>query len=342
MSTATKARTSRARKMTRGSRTGGAVGGRPVHQHGAPPALPDALVAAGRGVALEVAARGAGQPGAVEEGADGAASGRAGAMRPGCRRWSAPRPVAGDVEGDVEAVRRQAAAGPLRPFDQHRAVGQRLVEADLVELLRAGEAVEVEMGDRQAAGGIGLDQREGRARHLQRADRRRARGSARGRRWSCRRRGRPRARPRRRARGTRRRPRRRPRSPLRRGGQKCQEAAIGRWRLRGRTSLFGARRRQSAGRSGRRTLTVVPLPSSECDLDRAAVQRDEALDDRQAEADAAARRAARQAGEAVEDGVDEIARDAGALSATANSIMSPTRRRRDARPGRLRARRRWH
>ena len=78
-----------------------------------------------------------------------------------------PPPVAGDLETDVEPVVGQAAVAALRPFDQGGAVGHRVGKADLVELVGRAQAVEVEMGDGQPAGGIGLHQREGRARHLQ-------------------------------------------------------------------------------------------------------------------------------------------------------------------------------
>ena len=54
-----------------------------------------------------------------------------------------------DFEHDLEPVARQAGAQPLRPLDHRRALGQRLVQAQLERLLGRGQPVEVEVGDRE-------------------------------------------------------------------------------------------------------------------------------------------------------------------------------------------------
>jgi hypothetical protein len=61
---------------------------------------------------------------------------------------------------------RQAACRPVRPFDQGRALRNRVVKAQLVQLGRRGQPIEVEMVDREPRL-VSLHQREGRARHLQ-------------------------------------------------------------------------------------------------------------------------------------------------------------------------------
>ena len=74
--------------------------------------------------------------------------------------------VAGVVEADVDAPVRQQGAGALGPFDQADAAGERLLEADLPQLLRCSDAVQVDMPDRVVAETVELDEGEGRARHL--------------------------------------------------------------------------------------------------------------------------------------------------------------------------------
>ena len=112
-----------------------------------------------------MAAGGAGPADPVEEGSDRSAPGEA-CHRVGRAANGGAASVAGDGEGNVEASGGKAIPGALRPFDQRDTSGQRLVEADLVDLVRSGQPVEVEMGDRQSRQRIGLNQREGRARHL--------------------------------------------------------------------------------------------------------------------------------------------------------------------------------
>ncbi len=94
-------------------------------------------------------------------------------------------------ERDVEPVGRQKSGRTVRPFDQHDGVLGQVVEAELGELGRSGQAIEVGMHQRKLRQVVGLHQREGRARHLDRRVARRDSGSARARTWSCRRRGRP-------------------------------------------------------------------------------------------------------------------------------------------------------
>ena len=71
-------------------------------------------------------------------------------------------------ERDVEPVGRQEAGGAVRPFDQHDGVLRQVVEAELGEFGRARQAVEVGMHHRKLRQVVGLHQREGRARHLDR------------------------------------------------------------------------------------------------------------------------------------------------------------------------------
>src|SRR5581483_3566036 len=69
---------------------------------------------------------------------------------------------------DLVPARRQQTGRPLRPFDDGGAALQGLVETDLPRLVRAGEAVEVEMGQRQPRRLVDLAERERRAWHLRR------------------------------------------------------------------------------------------------------------------------------------------------------------------------------
>src|ERR1043166_1525251 len=62
-------------------------------------------------------------------------------------------------EGDIEAAARQQAAKPVRPFDKNDAVAKRLLEAELVGLLRPRQTVEIEMPDHATRGLVGLDER---------------------------------------------------------------------------------------------------------------------------------------------------------------------------------------
>ena len=59
------------------------------------------------------------------------------------------RHAAGALQRDlyIESIRRKLAIQPLRPLDHRRAVVQRLVQPDLLGLLSAGQAIEVEMRD---------------------------------------------------------------------------------------------------------------------------------------------------------------------------------------------------
>ncbi len=76
----------------------------------------------------------------------------------------APRPASaasraarrsGAVPGrsvDIETLARQQRPQPLRPFDERDAAAQGLLDAELVDLLRLGQAIEIEMPDRRPAG----------------------------------------------------------------------------------------------------------------------------------------------------------------------------------------------
>ena len=138
----------------------------PVHQHRRAAGAADALVAARRGVALQMPARRVPPAGRIEKRPDCEAPPQAGRERAG-RGQARPASIADEGEDKVEPRRRQPLPGAFGPFDQDGALGEGIVEADLVELARIGEAIEVEMRYGQPAGGIGLHEREGRARHLQ-------------------------------------------------------------------------------------------------------------------------------------------------------------------------------
>src|SRR5690242_16387901 len=69
-------------------------------------------------------------------------------------------------QAQIEAPRGERRAEPFRPFEENDAVDEGLLEAELEDLLGALQPVEVEMPDDAARRLIGLDEREGRARHL--------------------------------------------------------------------------------------------------------------------------------------------------------------------------------
>ncbi|MOA05600.1 hypothetical protein D3C78_1252040 [compost metagenome] len=62
--------------------------------------------------------------------------------------------------------RRQNISGDIRPLDQANAVLQHLIDAEFVQLGNIRKPVKIKMGDRNA-GVIGLDDREGGARHFE-------------------------------------------------------------------------------------------------------------------------------------------------------------------------------
>src|SRR6204780_5661786 len=53
-------------------------------------------------------------------------------------------------QGQVEPLRRQKRAEPLRPFDQADAFGQRLLQPELAPLIGRFDAVEMEIPERRA------------------------------------------------------------------------------------------------------------------------------------------------------------------------------------------------
>ena len=59
---------------------------------------------------------------------------------------------------DVEPVRRQKSGGAVGPFHQHHRVFGQIVEAELGELGRARQPVEIGVDQREARQLIGLDQ----------------------------------------------------------------------------------------------------------------------------------------------------------------------------------------
>jgi hypothetical protein len=71
-------------------------------------------------------------------------------------------------ECDLEAVGGQHFGGTVRPFEQDHRVLRRFIDPKLGELARVAHAIEVGMHDGEARQRIGLHQREGRARHVER------------------------------------------------------------------------------------------------------------------------------------------------------------------------------
>ena len=66
-----------------------------------------------------------------------------------------------------QSLGRQQIARPVRPFHQHQPRGLRLFKADFAHVVRAAEAVQIEMMHGRAGRFIALQQREGRTGHLQ-------------------------------------------------------------------------------------------------------------------------------------------------------------------------------
>ena len=138
--------------------------------------LDQALVGARRGVAHHEGALGPDEVGLLQDcahrarqretPAEGADSGH-------CAKAVARRLGGVGVEGDVEPVAGEAAAGALRPFhDDQRAIG-RLVPAEFGEFGGILDAKQVGVNDRELGAVldhavVDLKQREGRARHLER------------------------------------------------------------------------------------------------------------------------------------------------------------------------------
>ncbi len=76
--------------------------------------------------------------------------------------------LGGERERDVEPVRRQRVGRPVRPFDHDDSVLRQIVEAELGHFGGARQAVEIGVHQRKLRQIVGLHQREGRARHLDR------------------------------------------------------------------------------------------------------------------------------------------------------------------------------
>ena len=141
---------------------------RRVHQDGALLAEPQPLVGARRGVALDAPPLGLAVAGGIQEAAhrrDALRARREGAVAGDPRLAGFGAGLRLEREGDVEAVRRQEAGRPVRPFQQHHGVLGQVVEAELGEFARAFQPVQVGVHDRKPRQVVGLDQREGRARH---------------------------------------------------------------------------------------------------------------------------------------------------------------------------------
>jgi len=71
-------------------------------------------------------------------------------------------------ERDVEPVGRQYVLGAVGPFQQHHGILGRLVDTKLGQFARMGHPIEVGMHHGEARQRVGLHQREGRARHVER------------------------------------------------------------------------------------------------------------------------------------------------------------------------------
>ena len=133
-----------------------------------PPSAEEARVAARRSIALQM--RNAGAAPArltVQEGHQLVDTPHAGSgVAEAAHGQAACRRIRGFGELDLVPAAGQQHSCALGPFDDRRAVLQRLIEANLARLLGGGEAIEVEVRDRQPRRLVDLAQREGRARHL--------------------------------------------------------------------------------------------------------------------------------------------------------------------------------
>ena len=166
-----------------------------------------------------------------------------------------------DLEGKIEPVVAQIRRQPLRPFDEKRTLRDRVVEADLVELASIAEPIEVGMRDLEARQRMVEPERKGRALHLERriagerAEKRAGEGRLAGAEPAGERYEIARLQNRgdifRQARG---------RRFVRKPEARSDFAQIPRWRGGHRHSAATA---AAAGTAGRRTIAVVPLPSSE-------------------------------------------------------------------------------
>jgi hypothetical protein len=140
---------------------------RHVHEDGrAAFARDKALVAPDRGIAVEMQPAGVG-PFAVQQEASHRLHARQ-LAGPGAVPDEPGAPAgARDLQRHLEPVVRQFAGQPVGPFHQRDVGFGELVEPGLGELARIVQAVEVEVGHGNAGIVVGLDQREGRARHLE-------------------------------------------------------------------------------------------------------------------------------------------------------------------------------
>ncbi len=137
--------------------------------------LGQALVGARRGVAHHERALGVDEAAPLEQLADRPRQGEARLEAADPRHRDDARvgaAVRRRVEGDVEPIAGEAAAGPLRPFDEDERPVGRLLPTELRELGRLLDAEQVGVDDRELAAVlhralVDLEEGEGRARHLE-------------------------------------------------------------------------------------------------------------------------------------------------------------------------------
>src|SRR6266487_6294834 len=141
-----------------------------VHQNGRAAVLDQTFVDAGRGVALEELAFGIREPRLLEEAPDGEEP--FGALRKraegGDARLAIARaPRRDEMKGDVEPIGRQQSVRAIGPFEQGGGALDRFFEAELDELARLGNPIEIGVDQRKARQRVALDERERRARHFE-------------------------------------------------------------------------------------------------------------------------------------------------------------------------------
>ena len=143
----------------------------PARSSGSPSRSPRTRrsIGARRGIALDVDAAGVVPADCAQEVAGWRAMRSSLAQEPpwpvsvACRVLAA----SGRDRGRRRAGRREGAAGAIGPFDQDQRALRRLVPAELGQLRRVADAIEIGMHDREGRRVVELHQREGRARHFE-------------------------------------------------------------------------------------------------------------------------------------------------------------------------------
>ena len=144
---------------------------RRIHQHRRPIAELEALEDAGGGIADHAPPPRLAETGFVEEGAqlrNALRARRERAIADDARIADLGAELRRQRKGNVEAIGRQQTGGAIRPFHQHHGAFGQVFESKFRQLGRAGEPVKIGVDQRKARQLVALQQREGRARHLDR------------------------------------------------------------------------------------------------------------------------------------------------------------------------------